>query len=251
MKNISRKLFYILLLFITASCVSRREVNYIQEIDESDEPVSFENVRTQKIIDVYDKLYIKVYNIDPNVNNLFMERMNSSVDINLISYTVDENGYIDFPFVGNVKLQGLSLEQAKQKLENDFNEYIPNTSIIVRYVGNMITVMGEVNNQGQFAFYDDKINIFQALSYAGGINDYGDKSTVKIIREEDNVLTYFDLDLSKKDIVKSPYYYLNPNDIVIVKPIKAKYRTYRDFALLSMILSSITTMVVVFGYFEN
>ncbi len=247
-KNLVSFLAFIIVL---SSCVSRRNINYLQELDEVDIPDTYENVRKEKVIQVYDKLYIKIYNIDPNINNLFQDRVNMTQNVNLMSYTVNEKGVIDFPYVGNINLQGLTLEEAKIELEKEFNKYMPNTSIIVRFVGNVITVIGEVNRQGEYSFVDDKINIFQALSYASGINNYGDKSNVTVIREINNQITYHELDLSKKSIVESSYYYLNPNDVVVVKPIKAKYRTYRDFALISVVLSSVTTLIVVLSYLNQ
>lgn len=244
-------LLFILSLILLTSCVSRREVNYVQEIDDKDTFSEYQNVRTQKRIEVYDKVYIKVYNLDPSINDLFQEKNTNQTNINLLSYTVNDKGFIDFPFVGKVHLQGLNIDEAKMKLEQELNSYLPNTSIILRYVGNVITVVGEVNKQGEYAFYDDKINIFQALSYAGGINDYGNKAEVRIIREVDNDITFYEMDLSKKNIVESPYYYLNPNDILVVKPIDAKYRTYRDFALITVILSTISTLVIAVSYIDQ
>ena len=231
-------------LFLS-SCVSQNEIRYIQETEGSSSQEKYENVRTQKKIESYDKLFIKVYNIDPNVNALFQESGMYSQNISLISYSVDENGYITFPFIGKIKVAGLTIEDARQKLEQELNNYLPNTSITLRYVGNVITVLGEVFRQGEYPFYDDKINIFQALSYAGGINDYGNKSNIKIIREVNNEITFFELNLNKKEVVENPQYYLNPNDIVVVSPINAKYRTYGDFALYTLVLTSVSTIILI------
>jgi polysaccharide biosynthesis/export protein len=251
MNKARKSLLLFIIIVFSSSCVSKRELNYLLEHGPADERNSFENIRSVKEIEAYDKLYIKIYNLDPNVNALFKETSGARQDVSLISYSVNDSGYIDFPFVGKVRVEGLSIDEAKIKLEKEFNNYLPNTSVIVRFVGNVITVIGEVNRQGEFPFYDEKINIFQALSYAGGINNMGNKSEVVIIREVNNKITFYEMDLSKKSTVESPYYYLNPNDIIMVNPINAKYRTYRDFALIGMVSSTISTLILIVNFLSN
>ncbi|NBC81812.1 MAG: hypothetical protein GVY19_00370 [Bacteroidetes bacterium] len=235
-------------LIIQSSCVSKEKLEYFS-IEEIDTEQEYKSTKAKKVIQPYDKLYIKVYSLDEQVNNLFTnERIGGNTDLNLISYTVSDSGYVDFPFVGKVMVAGMNIDQAKTKFENEINKYLPNSSVIVRFVGNTLTVVGEVTRPGEYPYYDDKVNIFQAIGFAGGVSQYGDKSEITIVREYDDKILYKKLDLTKANVVESDYYYLLPNDIIVVEPIKAKYRSYRDFALISLILSTISTLTLLLNY---
>jgi len=105
--------------------------------------------------------------------------------------------------------------------------------------------LGEVANPGQHSFYDEKVSLFQAIGFAGGSSDYGDLTKVTLVREKDNVIKYYYIDLTKKNIAASEYYYLLPNDVLIINPIKAKYRELRDYALnlTATVLTSISAVL--------
>jgi len=149
------------------------------------------------------------------------------------------------PFIGEINVKDLTINQARVKVEKSLAVILNNTSVIVRFVSNKVTILGEVGNPGQHSFYDEKVTVFQALGFAGGASDYGDLSRVTLIREKDNVIRYFYLDVTKKNIASSEYYYLLPNDILIINPIKAKYRELRDYALgiTGTVLTSISAIL--------
>jgi polysaccharide export outer membrane protein len=172
------------------------------------------------------------------------------MDQRLISYPVSDSGYVTLPFIERIKVDGLTLEKARQKIERSMNKYLNDVSVTVRFVGNRITILGEVRNQGEYPFYDEKITIFQALGFAGGIADFGNKEAVTIIREINNKFTYKTVDLTSRNIVESDYYYLLPNDIIVVDPIKSKYRYLRDYTLFSTVFSSISTLLAILYFFN-
>lgn len=190
----------------------------------------FVNNREEKTIQPYDYLYIKIFSLDEKTNNIFNER-GVNVANELLSYSVDGSGNISLPFVSNIYVKDLTINQAREKIEKSLQVYLNNISVIVRFVSNKVTVLGEVRNPGQHPFYDERISIFQALGLASGASDFGNLSNVTLLRERDNVLKYYTLDLTKKNIASSEYYYLLPNDIVIINPINAKYRDLKDYAI--------------------
>jgi polysaccharide export outer membrane protein len=110
-------------------------------------------------------------------------------------------------------------------------------------------VLGEVRNQGEFPFFKEQINIFQALGYAGGVTDYGDKSKVTLIREYDNLIRFHSLNLTDKKIVENELYYLQPGDVLIVEPIKTKFRSLRTFTYATF-LATTTTLITVLYFFR-
>jgi len=233
--------FMSLIALVLNSCAPIEKLKYVDDTDKTTVKNEYFNDRTEKKITPYDYLYIKIFSLDEKTNSIFNER-SYSIDNELLSYAVDGEGNISMPFVGEINVKNLTINEAREKVEKSLGVYLNNISVIVRFVSNKITVLGEVNNPGQHPFYDEKVTVFQALGFAGGTSGLGDLSKVTLVREKDNVIKYYYLDLTKKNIASSEYYYLLPNDVVIINPIKAKYRTLRDYplALTATLLTSIS-----------
>jgi polysaccharide export outer membrane protein len=218
------------LLFVS-SCAPVNKLKYVADNPSSGSVKNdFVNDRSEKTIQPYDYLYVKIFSLDEKTNNIFNEK-GSNMDNELLSYSVDGKGNISLPFVSNIYVKDLTITQARVKIEKSLADYLNNISVIVRFVSNKVTVLGEVANPGQHAFFDEKVSVFQAIGLASGTSDYGNLSNVTLVREKDNIIKYFTLDLTKKNIASSEYYYLLPNDILIINPIKAKYRDLKDYAL--------------------
>jgi polysaccharide export outer membrane protein len=227
--------------FALSSCGDISKLQYVADNGTGTVKNDYYNDRTEKTIQPYDYLYIKIYSLDEKTNNIFNER-SYSIDTELLSYAVDGNGDITVPFIGQIKVKDLTINQARDKITTSLMVYLNNISVIVRFVSNKVTVLGEVNNPGQHPFFDEKVTVFQALGFAGGTSGMGDLTNVTLVREKDNVVKYFTLDLTKKAIAASEYYYLLPNDVLIINPINAKYRGLRDYGLTTTatVLTSIT-----------
>lgn len=219
-------LFFILIsIFFNFSCVPRKKLVYLQDQKKEERKDEYINIRPEKKIQPFDNVFIKVSSIDEKTASIFADQSRiTGQDINLISYTVDQSGYINFPFVGEIYVKDLTLNEAQEKIETEVSQYLSNISIIVKFVNNTVAVLGEVRRPGEYPFYKDQITIFQALSFANGFADFGDKTNVTLIRESQNKINYYYLDMTDKSIVASEYYYIIPNDIIVVKPIRQKYR---------------------------
>ncbi|MBN2349198.1 MAG: polysaccharide biosynthesis/export family protein [Bacteroidales bacterium] len=235
----------LLLIIALSSCVPVKKLTYVRTDLPNSHINSYINEKAVKTIQPYDYLYIQIYSLDERTNNIFNNNRNTTYDTQLLSYMVDDQGYISFPFVGKIFVQNMTISQAKDKLEESLSKYLNNISVRLRFVGNSVTILGDVNNPGTHSFYDEKLNVFQALSLASGIANFGDKTNVTMIREIDNKITYHYLDLTNKNIVTSEYYYLLPNDILIVEPTKSKYRSLRDYSGIYLIMSAISSLAVI------
>jgi polysaccharide biosynthesis/export protein len=244
-------IFTLISLFL-GSCVPYKKLIYLQDNPQQPKEI-FYNLRTEKTIQPGDKLYISVYSIDEKTANLFSTRIYSGREesVSLFSYSVDEEGFINFPFLGLVQLKGDNLIEAQKKIEQALEQYVPSVTITVRFVGNNIFMLGEVARPGGYPFYDEKINILEAMAYAGGINTFGDKSNITLIREKNDSIHYYSVDLTSRGITQSEFYYLLPNDIIIVGATRANYRSYRDLGLISAILSSITTSIALLSFIRT
>jgi polysaccharide export outer membrane protein len=236
-------LLFILLLI--TSCVPVKELKYFNDINDNDIPEV--NPRVQKIIMPFDKLFIKVLSIDPQTSLIFNsseEMRYGSGTSGVIGYLVDEKGEINFPFVGNIMVGSLTTAQAGEKIQKALNDYVSNTSIIVKYIDNQVTVMGEVLRQGVLPFTQDKLTIYEALSLGGGITRFGDRKNVILIRNEGDKIMRYRLNLSDSRIAGKSYYYVLPNDIIIVEPLRAISTSYPNYTLTTA-LTSITTLIAV------
>ncbi len=144
----------------------------------------------------------------------------------LQSYLVDNNGMIDFPKLGKIKVGGLTKSEAETVICNGIRPYMnesENPIVTVRMINYKISVIGEVNRPGMYTVSNEKISILEALAQAGDLTIYGVRDNVKLIREDANgEKAIHVLDLNDANIINSPYYYLQQNDIVYVEPNKVK-----------------------------
>jgi polysaccharide export outer membrane protein len=247
MKSGLLKAAILIVTMVAVSCVPTRQLSYFNDINDIAEPTT--NPRMQKLIMPFDKLYIRVLSIDLQTSQIFntsdeIRSVSSSSMVGLIGYLVDENGNINFPFVGNINVASLTTSQAAEKIQKALSDYVANTSIIVKYVDNQISILGEVNRQGLYSFSQDKLNIYEALGLGGGITRYGDRKNVVLVRNEGGKIMHYRLNLSDSKIANKDYYYVMPNDVVIVEPLKAISTSYSNITFTT-VLSSITTLIAV------
>lgn len=242
--NHLKTIFPLLLVFIV-SCVPVEKLSYFNDINDLEEPGV--NPRTQKLITSFDKLYIKVLSIDPQTSAIFNtseEIRYGSAGSSVIGYLVDEAGNINFPFVGNINVGGLTTSKAGEKVQKALNDYVSNTSITVKYIDNQVTILGEVQRQGVYTFSQDKLNIYEALGLGGGITRYGNRKNIILVRNEGDKILHHRLNLSDSKISVKDTYYVMPNDVIVVEPLKAISSSYQNITYTT-VLSSITTLIAI------
>jgi polysaccharide export outer membrane protein len=242
--NFYFKALIFLAMIFTVSCVPTKQLSYFNDLNDLQEPGV--NPRTQKLIMPFDRIYIKVISIDAQTNQIFgaTEEMRSGMDNGILGYLVDEAGNITFPFIGSINVASLTTAKAAEKIQKALDDYVPKTSVIVKYIDNQVTIMGEVKNQGVFSFLQDKLNIYEALGLGGGLTQYGDRKKIILIRNEGAKIMHYRLDLSDSKIAGKDTYYILPNDVIVVEPLKAISTSYQNITYTT-ILSSITTLIAV------
>lgn len=242
----------LVIVFTSTSCIQRKKMLYTSGSKEQLEQPLPGTLPQEKKIEAHDRLYLRIMSLDEQTSRLFNadSRLYGEIDLHLSSYTVNEAGQIDIPFVGQIDLAGYTLPEARGKVEEKLNLYLPNTSVELKYAGNYITVLGEVRMPGNHLFFKDRLNVFEAIGHAGGILDYGNKEQLTLVRTDGGVTTYHMVDLTRADIAQSEYFYLQPDDVIIIQPLRAKFRTLRSFQLESLVLSGVTTIVTVLYFFS-
>lgn len=232
-----RILWALLLPFLLAACQSYKKVPYFQNVEVVNGVEQQEKLYDARIVPK-DLLTIVVSCTNPELAVPFNLTVPSNAGIAagtssnvttqpvLQPYLVDNEGNINFPVLGNLKLGGLTKREAEQLVIDRLKPYMKETPIVtVRMVNYKISVIGEVARPGTFTISNEKVNLLEALAMAGDMTVYGLRDNVKLIREDANggqrIVT---LDLNNAGTVLSPYYWLQQNDIVYVTPNKAKAR---------------------------
>ncbi|WP_378173722.1 polysaccharide biosynthesis/export family protein [Aquimarina sp. SS2-1] len=140
------------------------------------------------------------------------------------TYLIDEEGNIDFPVLGKLKIAGLTRVQVKDMLKDRLKIYIKDPIVNVRLKNFKITVVGEVSRPGSFTIPNERITIIEAIGLAGDLTILGKRGNVMVIRENDGVNTYHRVDLTSKTIFDSPVYYLAQNDVLYIEPNEAQIK---------------------------
>jgi polysaccharide export outer membrane protein len=224
---------FLLVLWLT-SCSSSRNLTYFSDLQTEGEQKNKIVNATEPKIQPNDLLSISVSTLSAesnalfnsgillpanNANNINSNNINNSRD----GYLVDNLGNISFPIIGQVKLGGLTRDEATKKITAEVKRYIKGEPIVnLRYLNFKVTVLGEVGRPASINVPTERINVLEALSMAGDLTVFGKRENVLIIREKDGARSLTRLNLNSKESLNSPYFYLQQNDIVYVEPSKVR-----------------------------
>ena len=239
-------------IILFSSCIPQKKMRLVQTKAKNDTINQFIlKQRPKSTVLPFDNLYIKVISPDAATSAMFNSEITSqrNVDYNMISYTVNDSGYIVFPFVGLIKVKDLTILAAQDTIQAAISKYISDASVLVKFVGKSVTIIGEVIDQGEYQIYSDNVNIFKALAMAGGLTNYGNRENITIIREIDGKSKFHTIDLTDKYALQSDLYYLRPEDVVLVQPLKQKSWGFSQFPY-SLVLSGLTTLVTLLTFMK-
>ncbi len=198
-----------------------------------------------------DELMTAFLNITGTGNNNSM--MNSGANsIEFITYIVNESGTITMPRFGEVGVAGLTIKEIEEKLTPEVNKLVTNTSVIVRVVNRMVTVLGEVKGPGAYPMLKYRQSIFETIGMAGDLTDFGNRKNVKLVRETDAGKFVAQLDLTDPTLLNSPYYYILPSDVIYVEPRSKLYgtKTLPFTGPLPAIISMVSSAIALFFVFK-
>jgi polysaccharide export outer membrane protein len=241
------------LAIIASSCISQNKVTLLQDKSVKEAQASFENrKKTTYQIQSGDHLYIRVYSLDPKTSKFFQTDLPTLMNptyLYLNSYMVDQDGYINFSFVDKLYVKGMTIEEIRKKIQTTLNEYFKESTVTVKLVNFQIAVLGEVNDAGNFTIDKDQINILQAIALAGGFKEYGKVRKITLVRQTLNGSDVYSVDLSNKKVLESDYFYLMPNDVIYVPPLKGKSFLFTQFPYAT-IFSALSLTLSALIYFE-
>jgi len=160
-------------------------------------------------------------------------------------YLVDKNGEIDFPVLGKLKVVGISRNELAEMLKEKLSEYLKNPIVTIQFLNFKVTVLGEVRNPGSYKVNSERISILDALGMAGDLQINAKRKNVLVMREDGNEKVFSRVDLTSSELLHSPFFYLQQNDVVYVEPSRGRIVGGNAGTFLPYILSSVSTFVAV------
>ncbi len=202
-----------------------------------------------------DILYISLSTDDQRLNNIFVPSGGGAMaqgggagiagtPFYLTGFTIDEGGNIELPYVGFVKVEGKTIEEAKLSLETEIKKFFKVFFLQVKVAEFRFSVLGFVNRPGQYFFQMNKVNILEAIAQAGDLQNLARRFEVQLYRQTPQGIVMVPIDLTDRSLIHSPYWYIQPNDVLYVQPLKMrKYgdltSTQTSFQLIAPILSTL------------
>tara|TARA_B100000963_G_C22606615_1_gene662813 strand:+ start:196 stop:930 length:735 start_codon:yes stop_codon:yes gene_type:complete len=230
------------------SCSSKRQINYLQNVD------GFSNsaISTTKLneIEIGDILKIDIQSVISEAGIPY-NRINKSTyaqNINLLKvdgYLVDNEYLINLPVIGKVNVKSKTVKSLETHITELLlsKNHLSNPSVKVVKVNSKFTILGEVKNPGTFSYFDENLNILQAIGYAGDLTINGKRDNIIIVRETGGVRTISELSLKDKDLIKSNLYNVKNNDVIIVSPNYSKVKS-AGFIGSANSIASISSLIV-------
>ena len=162
-------------------------------------------------------------------------------------YVVGRDGYVTLPLIGRLAVAGRTKPEVSQEVEQQLATYMQDPVVNLRHLNGQVTILGEVKNPATLSVSTDRLTLLQALGMAGDMTVYGDRENVVVIREINGQRTATSLDISDPDVLNSPFYFLQSNDVVYVEPIKTRAEeasmTRSNISIVLSLLSIITFLV--------
>lgn len=246
-------------LVLLSSCVSSKRVNYLQTTSDIPQDTVYPTYLPDYKLQSDDILFIKINSIEEQSQNLFNPFMTSSTGssslANLggfytIGYTIDKAGNIDLPVMGKIPVRGYTVEEVHDTIQQRVDKFLNESQVVVKLVNYKVTILGEVNNPGEKKIFQDHLSIMDAIGMAGDITYYGDRKNVRVVRKTNQGTYTYIVDLTDENLIGSPAYYLQPNDVVYVKPIKMTFFrvTAQDYSvLITTFTSTLTAVLLLFN----
>ena len=257
-------LFAIAGVLALSSCIPQKKMLLLKEMEMANATTSIEYQNERSLdyrIQPGDNLYIKAINIIDEKSSMVLNGgegnrgnyLSSDASIYLNSYTVNKEGYIAYPLTGLVEVKNLTVEQVKERLQDSLSKFVKGTELMVKLSNFDLTIIGEVAKPGKYRVYQSEIGLLEALALAGNVTNFAKTESVKIVRRTDNGSEIVTVNAGKADILASPYYYLKPNDIVYVEPLKFKQWGFTSFPYSTVIsiISMGVTLVTLYRSFQH
>ncbi|WP_018343046.1 polysaccharide biosynthesis/export family protein [Cytophaga aurantiaca] len=253
-------LFLILTLFLlAASCISIKKQTYFHGDITTSSTDSFSNPIKYYQLRPGDILYIKIISVDPRLSAFFNTDMGTSGgnvqvtpgNLYIQGYLVNDSGYVELPILGDIEAKGKTLNEVRADVTQQVNAMVSPSTVIVKFASFKVAVLGEVTRPGDAYFSNERVSILEALASVGDLTLTGKRSQIEVIRQHlDGSFERGILNLNDVNVVHSPYYFLQPNDIVYVPPTRTLASKF-NLTNLSIAFAGISALVLILTYLNK
>lgn len=217
-------------LMMCSSCVGKKKLTYLQTQENTDS-LTFHLERTDYRLQVNDIVNVDIRSLNAEANELFnsaeaqVQNLNAGdIIFYLQGYSVDNQGNITLPVLGEINVLGLTIKHLKDSIDVKLGKYFQDNSAFsrVQLAGIRYSVVGDVERPGKYVIYQNQANVFDALALSGDITFVGDRRNVQIIRQFPEGVKLFEIDLTSANVINDQRFFIQPNDIINVKPLNVK-----------------------------
>ena len=251
MRNITFVALAAILCLILQSCFTERNFNYFYDNEFSADSIQvFNNRDAEYRLQPADILSVKVKGLEDREVEPYNLNLGSANNINaastyLTGYSISDSGFIHLPTVGEVYVQGLTVNEARDTIQSKLDVYLKESTVLVHLVSFKVSLLGEVNRPGYYFFYNKTVTMLEALSLAGDVTDFANRQNIILMRQSSKGTSTITLDLTKTETLYSPYFYLAPNDLIYIPPleIKTKRANLDAIRIYNAIFAGVSTTI--------
>lgn len=224
------------------SCVSNKKLIYMQQLEESTGPLvetseKYPYVTEEYLLQVNDIVEINIKTTDPTLNLVFGAVSNDTQNQAAMSggqgagdaffmngYTIDDEGMVEIPLIGKLKLDGMTTEQAKLEVEKEVLKYVNQNEFFVRVRlgGIRFSALGEFNRSGKYTILQNRVTIFEAIAFAGDLSRVAKRDEILLVRQYPDGSQIHKINLLDRELLGSEYFFLKPNDMIYAEPMKVR-----------------------------
>lgn len=249
----------LLLTTLLSGCYYNKKLIYLDDRQFSEtRPTLVENKRSAYKLQPSDVISVQIkgpgetditnaFNMNPSQSgSMFASPANFFMD----GYTVGPTGTITLPVIGEVLVKDLTIGEAQETIQKAADKYLTKAIVIVKLTSFKVTVLGEVKNPGYYYVFNTQATLLEALGMAGDLTAFGNRETVKLIRQTPGGSEVVMLDLTDADLLKSQYFFMMPGDVLYVAPLRARSNR-ANLELATLVFGALTTTILVMNYVQQ
>lgn len=231
------KFSYLLLVLALTSCGTSKRLKYFQDLPQVSTGTEFPSIAFEEVkirpddilnvqvntVDLEASRAINEGNIPASGSGVALMNANNVANRLVTGYLVDHEGFLEIPILGKVKVEGKTLTEAKEAIRKQTEEYFRDATVNIRFSNFRVSIIGDVARPGTYVVPNQEVSIIDAISFSGDLSTYGRRQNIMLIRKDSKGNSVaVKMDITKKEIFNSPYFYLKQNDIVYVEPSAAR-----------------------------
>ena len=231
MNHIKRFFCFAVLASALSSCVPTKKMIYLQNEDGFSDLYKYN--RSEYRLQPNDILDVQVRSLNEDANKLFLQQGQAQQAMQVFAqdggdlyymtgYSISDSGTVDLPFIGSVGVQGMTLNEARAAIDVEVGKLFKAYYLSVKLGGIRFSTLGEFNRPGKKVLLQNQATIFEAIASSGDLNMVANRSEIRLIRQYPEGTKVHTVNLLEDDIISSPYYFIQPNDIIYAEPLPQK-----------------------------